>query len=512
MAIDPRGRDDYRDRGEEQQPRYRAFDPDGGRFRPYDRYDGDNGYDTGYQAQRGFSDARDSLRASYGDGPDDDQHNGAAEYRRGTPPERFERSGNYRGGVYNSDYDSDDYNPGFDRGYIDPRGRLPERAPSAWQPDLPDDASAVHRTPVSPPPRSIDRPGPPTGRVPVRGSAPPARSSAPPARTSAPPSRSRDDDSDQPSWRSKVRAKRKSMPLWQELPLLLIVAFCLAVLIRTFLVQAFYIPSGSMEQTLLVGDRVLVNKVLYDVRQPARGEVVVFKGPDNWAPENQQDTDIGFFAKLGRTVGDLVGVSQPGEKDFIKRVIGLPGDVVACCDVQGRVTVNGTPLDEASYVTEDSPIDVPPNPRECRSRRFDPVTVAPGQMFVMGDHRVVSQDSRCQGQVPIKNVIGRAFVILWPSSRWGWLSVPKTFASVPKPSALGPPPGPAPWQPPKAGPAAPKHGVTGTPVRVDRPPAGGNSGTVGILDATVLGPLAASLVIPARSRRRRSWWRRRLRA
>jgi len=108
---------------------------------------------------------------------------------------------------------------------------------------------------------------------------------------------------------------------------------------------------------------VLVNKVLYDVRQPERGEVVVFKGPDNWAPENQQDNDIGFFAKLGRTVGDLVGVSQPGEKDFIKRVIGLPGDTVACCDVQGRVTVNGAPLDEGAYVTEDSPIDVPPNPR-----------------------------------------------------------------------------------------------------------------------------------------------------
>jgi signal peptidase I len=317
----------------------------------------------------------------------------------------------------------------------------------------------------------------------------------------------RDDiDDDAPSWRSRVRQKRKSMPLWQELPLLLIVAFCLAVLIRTFLVQAFYIPSGSMEQTLLVGDRVLVNKVLYDVRQPARGEVVVFKGPDNWAPENQQDNDIGFFAKLGRTVGDLVGVSQPGEKDFIKRVIGLPGDTVACCDVQGRVTVNGTPLDEASYVYEDSPIEVPPNPRECRSRRFDPVTVAPGQMFVMGDHRVVSQDSRCQGQVPIDNVIGRAFVILWPSSRWGWLSVPKTFESVPKPSA-----GPAlsPHGPDVYGPQVPKKSVHGTPVRLGN---GGSGGSVGILDAVFWAPLAASLVVPARSRRRRSWWRRRLRA
>jgi signal peptidase I len=244
-------------------------------------------------------------------------------------------------------------------------------------------------------------------------------------------------DGDRPSWRRRVRDKRKNMPLWQELPLLLVVAFCLAVLIRTFLVQAFYIPSGSMEETLLVGDRVLVNKILYDVREPARGEIVVFRGTDNWAPENQSDTNAGFFAKLGHTVGDLVGISQPGEKDFIKRVIGLPGDVVACCD-QGHVTVNGFALDEALYVTEDSPLEVPPSPRECRSRRFDPVTVLPGQMFVMGDHRVVSQDSRCQGQVPITNVIGRAFVILWPSGRWGWLTVPKTFEKVPKPYTAAP--------------------------------------------------------------------------
>src|SRR3982751_799450 len=95
--------------------------------------------------------------------------------------------------------------------------------------------------------------------------------------------------------------RRKEMPLWQELPLLLIVAFCLAVLVRTFLVQAFFIPSGSMEPGLQVGDRVLVNKIVYDVRQPERGEVVVFRGTDNWAPENTTDPDTGFFSKLGRT-------------------------------------------------------------------------------------------------------------------------------------------------------------------------------------------------------------------
>jgi len=222
--------------------------------------------------------------------------------------------------------------------------------------------------------------------------------------------------------------RRKEMPLWQELPLLLVVAFCLAVLIRTFLVQAFFIPSGSMENTLLVGDRVLVNKVVYDMRDPLRGEIVVFRGTDNWAPEVTQPISQAFGAKLGRTVGDLVGISRPGERDFIKRVIGLPGDKIACCDAQGRITVNGTPVNEP-YVQDDSPLDAPPNPRQCTSRRFAEITVPAGEMFVMGDHRAVSQDARCQGPVPISNVIGRAFVIVWPSSRFASLTVPPDWTA-----------------------------------------------------------------------------------
>ena len=227
--------------------------------------------------------------------------------------------------------------------------------------------------------------------------------------------------------------RRKEMPLWQELPLLLVVAFCLAVLIRTFLVQAFYIPSGSMEKTLLIKDRVLVNKVVYDMRDPVRGEIVVFRGTDNWAPEVTEPVSNSFAAKLGRTVGDLVGVSRPGERDFIKRVIGLPGDKVACCDAQGRITVNGVGIDEP-YIADgyNSDLNQPPNPGQCTSRRFTTVTIPAGEMFVMGDHRRVSEDARCQGPVPIKNIIGRAFVIVWPSSRFTSLSVPdvwKTYAA-----------------------------------------------------------------------------------
>lgn len=226
---------------------------------------------------------------------------------------------------------------------------------------------------------------------------------------------------------SGKRQRRKGLPLWQELPLLLVIAFCLAVLIRTFLMQAFIIPSGSMEDTLVTGDRVLVNKLVYHFREPARGEIVVFRGTDAWAPADAED-DVGALTRIGRTLGDLVGISHPGKKDYIKRIVGLPGDRVACCDDQGRVLVNGQPLDEP-YVLRDSPLDVPPA-YNCQARQFDEVVVAPGNMFVMGDHRLVSQDSRCQGQVPIENIIGRAFVIVWPSDRWASLSAPETFAGL----------------------------------------------------------------------------------
>jgi len=270
------------------------------------------------------------------------------------------------------------------------------------------------------------------------------------------------------------------MPLWQELPLLLIVAFCLAVLIRTFLLQAFYIPSSSMETTLLIGDRVLVNKIVYTMRDPVRGEVVVFRGTDRWAPEVREDLSDNLVAKVSRTAADLVGLSQPGEKDFIKRVIGLPGDTVQCCDPAGHVMVNGKALDESAYLPpeRDSALEAPPTPGECGPRVFAPVTVPAGQIFVMGDNREVSQDSRCQGPVPIENVIGRAFAVAWPNNHWRGLPALTTFQQTA--GAAGEMP-------------------AGPPVKPD-------SGAGWVF----LAPFLVALAIPARSRR--SWWdhRRRL--
>jgi signal peptidase I len=251
-------------------------------------------------------------------------------------------------------------------------------------------------------------------------------------------------------------------------------------------VQAFFIPSGSMETTLLVGDRVLVNKIVYDMRDPERGEVVVFRGTDRWAPENRQVPQGGLFSRISRTVGDLVGLSQPGEKDFIKRVIGLPGDTVQCCDAEGNVQVNGVALDERAYLPDarNSPLDRAPVPGQCGSRAFAPVVVPRGQVFVMGDHRLVSQDSRCQGPVPIANVIGRAFVVVWPSDRWSGLRVPQSFDGMPKRAGA---------LPASPVPAAP---VPAAPVPVAPVPAGT------ALDGALILPVLAALAAPARSRPR----------
>ncbi|SNR43145.1 signal peptidase I [Blastococcus mobilis] len=227
------------------------------------------------------------------------------------------------------------------------------------------------------------------------------------------------------SRRARREASAKKGSLLRELPVLLLVAFVLALVVKTFFVQAFFIPSGSMEQTLhgcagCTGDRVLVNKVPYWFGEPEPGDVVVFKGPDTWTPEiavaQPENWVTGALLWLGRAVG----VAPPGEDDFVKRVIAVEGQTVQCCDAEGRVTVDGEPLDEP-YIFENTPLE---------SRAFGPVTVPEGRLWVMGDHRSASADSRSHvgdeygGTIGVDDVIGKAALIVWPVSRFGLLDSP----------------------------------------------------------------------------------------
>ena len=184
-----------------------------------------------------------------------------------------------------------------------------------------------------------------------------------------------------------------------------------ALVVRTYVVQTFYIPSGSMEQTLLIDDQVIVNKAVYRFRDPERGEIVVFRPPAAWSA---------------------------GEEDFIKRVIGVGGDRVQCCDDRHRVTVNGTALDEDYLYPGDVPSVSP----------FD-VTVPAGRLFVMGDHRSASADSRAHlnataGTVPVDRVVGRAFVMSCPCPAGGRSASRRRSPRFPTRTET---PGPARWLP-----------------------------------------------------------------
>jgi signal peptidase I len=219
-----------------------------------------------------------------------------------------------------------------------------------------------------------------------------------------------------------------------EILVVLGMALLLSLLIKTFLVQAFFIPSTSMENTLLVGDRVLVSKLTPGIFELHRGDVVVFKDPGGWLSAEESappDEQSGVGATVRNALSFVGLLPQDAGEHLIKRVIGVGGDHVQCCDAKGRVEVNGVAIDETAYLFSGAAPSEKP---------FD-VTVPYGYLWVMGDNRPVSADSRLHralnnGMVPVHDVVGKAFVIVWPFDRAGGLGIPSgVFGGVPQPAA-----------------------------------------------------------------------------
>jgi signal peptidase I len=214
----------------------------------------------------------------------------------------------------------------------------------------------------------------------------------------------------------------------RETLLVVVLALGLATLIRVFLVQAFLIPSSSMEDTLLVGDRVLVSKPSVRFGEVSRGDVVVFTDPGGWL--GPLGPGPGGVRGMLRDAFEFVGVlPSDAEGHLIKRVIGVGGDRVRCCDAEGRLLVNGSPVDESATL----------KPGVKPSRDEFAVTVPAGELWVMGDNRPNSGDSRIHGTVPTSSVVGRAFVIVWPPSSWGAVAGSDVYdeaaAARPRPGA-----------------------------------------------------------------------------
>jgi len=222
-----------------------------------------------------------------------------------------------------------------------------------------------------------------------------------------------------PRDRGRNRKPNGVLRFLRDVAIIIVAAVVISFLIKTFLIRSFYIPSESMEQTLVRNDRIIVNQLVPGMMPIQRGDVIVFKDPGGWldnVPVPQQDPVAGFFEWLL----SFVGLTAPDSNDhLIKRVIGLPGDTVACCNEFGQMTVNGVPLEEP-YV------NLPNNVGPVSGDDFE-VTVPEDSLWVMGDNRYNSKDSRynregpTRGFVPFGNVVGRAILITWPIDRWSWL-------------------------------------------------------------------------------------------
>ncbi|MGV0110524.1 signal peptidase I [Arthrobacter sp. CP30] len=231
--------------------------------------------------------------------------------------------------------------------------------------------------------------------------------------------------------RAKKEADRGVGAWLKEIATIVVIALVLSFLIKTFLFRAFFIPSGSMEETLEIDDRIFVNQLVPQPFDLQRGDIVVFRDAEGWLPPQTQ-TQVSWFKEALIFIGLAPDESQ---QHLVKRVIGLAGDHVICCDAQGRITVNGEPLDEPYLFPGANPSDVP----------FD-VVVPEGKVWVMGDHRNASADSRAnrdkpgEGFVSVDEIEGKAAVIAWPLNRIGFLgSHPEVFDGIPEPEVAARP-------------------------------------------------------------------------
>lgn len=214
-------------------------------------------------------------------------------------------------------------------------------------------------------------------------------------------------------------SRRRRRKFWSELPGLAFVAIVLTILIQAFVARIFVIPSASMEQTLrgcagCTNDRVIVDKVTYRFTEPGPGDVLVFKGPPAWRaddedPLHEKPSSGNPLVRAFQNVMAVLGASS-NETDFVKRVIAVGGQTIACCDNQNRVQVDGRPVTEPYLSWQPG--------RGPTQKEFPPVRVPDGQMWVMGDNRNNSTDSRVHGPVPISNIIGKVRAVILPISRW----------------------------------------------------------------------------------------------
>lgn len=226
------------------------------------------------------------------------------------------------------------------------------------------------------------------------------------------------------------RSRSRGVKLFiRDILLIFLAAIIISVGIKAFLIRSFYIPSGSMENTLQINDRIIVNELVPRFVPIERGDVVVFRDPGGWLSPRVQ-VEQNWFVTSVDWVLSVVGLSAPDSNDhLVKRVIGLAGDRVECCNTFGQMSVNGVPLDEPY-------LELPRGVTKVSGTDFD-TTVPADSLWVMGDNRYDSLDSRYntnkpgKGYVPVENVVGRAFLVSWPADRWSWLdNYPIVFSGV----------------------------------------------------------------------------------